>query len=193
MQLTAAAESPPPTTVNPGAAATASATARVPAANGSSSNAPIGPFQNTVPASAIAAGVLGAVFGPMSSPIQPSGTPTPSNSWRSASAENESPRTRSCGQPELAVGVGGELEHALGELHPLLLDQRVAGPVTLGAEEAEAHRAADQDPVGGLEEALDHPDLVGDLGAAEDDDERPCRVVADRGQLATSRSSSSPA
>ena len=34
----------------PGAAATASATARVPAANGSSSKAPIGPFQNTVPA-----------------------------------------------------------------------------------------------------------------------------------------------
>jgi hypothetical protein len=34
-------------------AAIASATARVPAANGSSSNAPIGPFQNTVPASAI--------------------------------------------------------------------------------------------------------------------------------------------
>ena len=47
----AAAESPPPTTVVPGAAAIASATRFVPAANGSSSNAPIGPFQNTVPAS----------------------------------------------------------------------------------------------------------------------------------------------
>ena len=46
----AAAESPPPTTVVPGDAATASATARVPAAKGSSSKAPIGPFQNTVPA-----------------------------------------------------------------------------------------------------------------------------------------------
>ena len=43
----AAALSPPPTTVVPGASATASATACVPAANGSSSNAPIGPFQNT--------------------------------------------------------------------------------------------------------------------------------------------------
>ena len=50
----AATESPPPTTVVPGAAATASATARVPAANGSISNAPIGPFQSTVPAPAIA-------------------------------------------------------------------------------------------------------------------------------------------
>src|SRR5208282_5247350 len=49
----AAAESPPPTTVRPGACATACATERVPAANGSSSNAPIGPFQNTVPPRAI--------------------------------------------------------------------------------------------------------------------------------------------
>ena len=48
-----AAESPPPTTVRPFAFATASATARVPAANGGSSNAPIGPFQNTVCAPAM--------------------------------------------------------------------------------------------------------------------------------------------
>ena len=51
----AAAESPPPTTVTASVAATASATARVPAANGASSKAPIGPFQNTVPAEAISA------------------------------------------------------------------------------------------------------------------------------------------
>ena len=38
--------------------------------------------------------------------------------------------------------------------------------------------------VGGLEEAVDDPDLAGDLGAAEDDAERPRGVVADRGQLA---------
>ena len=49
----AAAESPPPTTVVPSQRAIASATARVPAANGSSSKAPIGPFQNTVRAAAI--------------------------------------------------------------------------------------------------------------------------------------------
>ena len=49
----AAAESPPPTTVTAAENAIASATARVPAANGASSNAPIGPFQNTVPALAI--------------------------------------------------------------------------------------------------------------------------------------------
>src|SRR6185437_13589005 len=49
-RASAAAESPPPTTVTPRACATASATRRVPAANGSSSNAPIGPFQKTEPA-----------------------------------------------------------------------------------------------------------------------------------------------
>ncbi len=55
--LTAAAESPPPTTVSPPDAVTstsASAIRRVPAANGSISNAPIGPFQKTVRASASA-------------------------------------------------------------------------------------------------------------------------------------------
>jgi hypothetical protein len=48
---TAAAESPPPTTVSapPAVASTrACATALVPAAKGAISNAPIGPFQNTV-------------------------------------------------------------------------------------------------------------------------------------------------
>src|SRR5689334_2554317 len=74
----AAAESPPPTTVVPGAAAMASATARVPAANGSISNAPIGPFQKTVPAAPIVAAYFSAVRGPMSRPIHPSGTSTPS-------------------------------------------------------------------------------------------------------------------
>ena len=46
-------------------------------------------------------------------------------------------------------------------------------------EEREAHRAADQDAVGDLEEAVDDADLVGHLGAADDGDERPPRVVED--------------
>src|SRR4029453_16500334 len=52
---TAAALSPPPTTVKPGHRATASATARVPAANGVNSNTPIGPFQRSRAASPISA------------------------------------------------------------------------------------------------------------------------------------------
>ena len=53
--LSAATESPPPATVTPGHSAMASATALVPAANGAISNTPMGPFQKTVPASAMSA------------------------------------------------------------------------------------------------------------------------------------------
>ena len=45
--VTAATESPPPTT-DAGTSTSASATARVPASNGLSSKAPIGPFQKAV-------------------------------------------------------------------------------------------------------------------------------------------------
>src|SRR5262249_43265279 len=45
---TAAALSPPPTTVKAGESATASATVRVPAANAAISKTPIGPFHSTV-------------------------------------------------------------------------------------------------------------------------------------------------
>ena len=99
----AAAESPPPTTVVPSQSAMASATRRVPAANGSSSNAPIGPFQKTVPAPAITSAYASAESRPMSSPIQPSGTSTPSSSCTSVSAENSRPATRSVGSSSLSL------------------------------------------------------------------------------------------
>ena len=41
--------------------------------NGSTSNRPIGPFQNTVPAGAIRSLKSAIVAGPMSSPMNPSG------------------------------------------------------------------------------------------------------------------------
>src|SRR3712207_5966322 len=67
----AATESPPPTTVVPSQSATARATASVPAAKGGSSKAPIGPFQNTVPAPRTTSAYASAVRGPTSRPIQP--------------------------------------------------------------------------------------------------------------------------
>src|SRR6185369_11786963 len=70
---TAAAESPPPTTLKPGQAATASATPFVPAANGATSNTPIGPFQKTVCASARTAENAATAAGPMSRPFVPGG------------------------------------------------------------------------------------------------------------------------
>ena len=66
--FTAAIESPPPMMVVPFTAATARATALVPAANASISKTPIGPFQTTVFASAIDASYAVMVAGPMSTP-----------------------------------------------------------------------------------------------------------------------------
>ena len=133
--------------------------ARVPAANGSSSKAPIGPFQNTVPARRDLARVaLRASRGPMSRPIQPSGTSTPSST-----------RCARVGGEALADHeVAGQLDaraarvrapsraRARGVLGVLLVAQRVADRVALRAQEREAHRAADDDDVGELEEAVDH-------------------------------------
>src|SRR5579859_913948 len=64
--LTAAAESPPPTTVSPVTWLIASATAWVPAANAGNSNTPTGPFQKTVLASASLRANNSRVAGPMS-------------------------------------------------------------------------------------------------------------------------------
>src|SRR5437764_9875785 len=74
---TAAAESPPPTTVSPVTWLIASATACVPAANAGNSNTPGGPFQNTVFASLSLRTNSSRVAGPMSSPIVPSGMSGP--------------------------------------------------------------------------------------------------------------------
>src|SRR6266545_2633288 len=94
---TAAAESPPPTTVKPSTAAIASATARVPAANGGSSNTPIGPFQNTVLAGRNASVKAATVRGPMSRPSRSAGIASASTTPESASAANRSAATMSTG------------------------------------------------------------------------------------------------
>ena len=135
-----------------------------------------------------------AVRGPMSRPIQPSGTSTPVELAASASASKRSASTRSTGSRSSQPEPSALLERLGRQLDALLLDQRVADRDPLGAEEAEAHRAADQDPVGDLEEAVDHPELVADLGAAEDDDQRALRVGSSTAvSSVTSRSSRSPA
>src|SRR5207247_8847953 len=94
---TARTESPPPTTVYPSTPATASATAFVPSAKCGHSKTPIGPFQNTVSASPIAAPNRRRVSGPMSSPSQPSGTSSYGVTRLSASASNASAATTSTG------------------------------------------------------------------------------------------------
>ena len=71
--FTAAALSPPPTTVKASASAMASATPKVPLANGFFSKRPIGPFQKTVFAPTNAEENSATERGPMSSAMVPSG------------------------------------------------------------------------------------------------------------------------
>src|SRR5436190_15113885 len=93
----AAALSPPPTTVKPRQSATASAMAAVPAANGATSNMPIGPFHSTDAAPAMRSAYSAAVSGPMSSPFQPSGI-APAGTMRvSASGDASRATTTSTG------------------------------------------------------------------------------------------------
>jgi hypothetical protein len=95
---TAAAESPPPTTVSPATWLIASATVIVPAANAGNSNTPGGPFQNTVFAPASFAANSSLVAGPMSRPILPSGMSGPAMTSGVASAPKWSATTWSTGR-----------------------------------------------------------------------------------------------
>ena len=160
-------------------AATASATARVPASKRGSSNAPIGPFQNTVRASAITSPNSAAVPGPMSTPFHPSGRSVPA--WRTCAAlvgleQHAVGRQRGhVGREVDAVAVLGEQPPARVDL--VGLDQRVADAVALGDEEREAHAAADHEGVDDTEQRLDDGELVGHLRPAEHGDEGPQRLL----------------
>ena len=115
----------------------------------------------------------------MSRPIQPSGTSTPSSSRRSVSASNALARARG---RRAGAASRCRVEQLARGLEVLVLAQRVADRVALGGEEREAHRAADEDRVGALQEGVEHADLVGHLGAADDRHERARRVLEDAGE-----------
>ncbi len=105
---TAAALSPPPTTVRavPGPLlreAMASATPRVPSAYGAISNTPIGPFQNTVRAPSSAAVNARTLSGPMSRPRRSAGIASAGTTSCSASALNAVAATTSTGSTTLPV------------------------------------------------------------------------------------------
>lgn len=93
----AVAVSPPPMMLTAPlavAAATASASARVPAAKAGISKTPAGPFQTMVFARPTAAAKAAALLGPTSRPSQPAGTPAASSTTLvAASAANLSAAT----------------------------------------------------------------------------------------------------
>ena len=114
----------------------------------------------------------------MSSPIQPSSIASLGNTCCGGSAENDSPAHAVGREQQLAAGLAAGLDGAgRRALAVLVLVQRVADLPARGDRERVGHRAADEDRVGRPCEALDHPDLVGDLDAARDDHERVRRRV----------------
>ena len=174
---TAAAESPPPTTESPSTSVSAWATARVPAAKASNSKTPIGPFQNTVRASASAAANALADSGPMSSPSWSAGMASAGTTEVGASAVNSGATTMSVGQQQLHPGLLGPAEVLPAHLDLVLLQQALAHLVALGLEEGEHHAAADEQPVGLAQQVVDDAELVGDLGATEHHGVRAVEVL----------------
>src|SRR5450756_664169 len=80
-------------------------------------------------------------------------------------------------QHDLDAGLLGLREVALDRLDLVCLEQRRAHAVALRGEEREGHAAADEQAVRLGQQVGDHPELVGDLRATEDDDVRALRVV----------------
>src|SRR5262249_1671946 len=60
------------------------------------------------------------------------------------------------------------------------LHQRIADPRALREQEGEGHGPADEDAVAAVEQCVDHAELVADLRATEDGDERARHAVAEQ-------------
>ena len=76
------------------------------------------------------------------------------------------------GEEEAAARVARVIEDVSGEVEAVALDEAGADGGALSGEEGIGHGAADADGVASGDEGVDDVDLVGDLGAAEDGDER---------------------
>ena len=78
------------------------------------------------------------------------------------------------GQHQLIAEIGQKL---LRQIDFVVLDQRLTRGLTLRFQERVSHGAADQQAVDDLAEVLDHFDLVGDLGAAQNRHAWPRRIA----------------
>ena len=69
------------------------------------------------------------------------------------------------------------LEHLARALDPILFFKRRANLVTLSKQEGEAHAATNDDGIGLVDKSVDNANLVGDLRAAQNGNERALGVV----------------
>ena len=86
------------------------------------------------------------------------------------------------GEQDLDALLLGLLQHLAGALDPVLLLEGVAHGHALGEEEGVSHAATDDQGVGGVDEVIEDADLGGNLGTADDGDERALRVGEDAGE-----------
>ena len=115
----------------------------------------------------------------MSSPIQPSGTSTPSSSRTSVSASNARPATRSVGSRSLSPPPSS-VRRAGSTPSSSHFESPTSWP--WAAKNGKHMAPPMRTDVGALEERVEDADLVGHLGAADDRHQRPLRLLEDPGE-----------
>ena len=115
----------------------------------------------------------------MSSPIQPSGTSTPSSSRTSVSAANARPATRSSGSSQL-VAASSSARRAGSTPSSSHFESPTSWP--WAAKNGKHMAPPISTESARSQERVEDADLVGHLGAADDRDERALRVLEDPGE-----------
>ena len=183
---TAAAESPPPTTVRPPQRSPRSAPGRrrgCPRRRAPSRRRPSGRSRRRCARRRSSRRTACRSPGPMSSP-QPVGRDrVDARRLRGRRRRRTSvAATMSTGSTISTPFVAACVEVAADRVDLVLLEQALADLVALSLEEGEDHAAADEEPVDRVEQVVDDAELVGDLGAAQDDDVRALRVAGELAQ-----------
>ena len=174
---TAAAESPPPTTLMPSTAATAWATCGCRWRTARARRRPSGRSRTPSWRRRAPRRTARPTRGRCRGPSGRRGSCRPARSGSAASAENSAEVTMSVGSTSVSRVVTQE---GRAGLDLVLLEQRVADVVALRLQEREAHAAADEQLVHLGSECLDDAELVRDLGPAEHDHVGPYGVGGQR-------------
>ena len=107
------------------------------------------------------------------------GSPSAGTMWRSAVSFGSAATTKSEGSTTSTPRSFARSQRGQAVPVPVGLHERRAHLDALRGQEREGHRAADQQRVHAVEQRVHHAQLVGDLRAAQDRDERPVGVVAE--------------
>ena len=162
LRLTAASESPPPTTRE--ASAPREAVARRRGCRRRTARArtrPSGRSTGSSAPSAMTSAKAATVSGPMSSPMRPSRDVGRRNDRAvAADARSSAAATTSAGSSMATPLRARKVERRAHFVEPIRLDEAGPDPPPVGREQRERHRAADQQRVHAVEQRLDDGELV---------------------------------